>query len=385
VASENLDLVGERLLEGLRVVEFATLVAAPFCGLTLSDLGADVVKVEPPGGDDARRFPPLRSDGESGFFHALNRGKRGVVLDLSEGAARETARELVDQADVVIDNLGDPSARLGFGHAEASRAKPRLVWCSVTGLGAGRGGRAVDPSLQASIGLMALTGERGGPPLRVPVPLIDFMTGMYAAQSVITALWQAERSGEGAFLDCALVDAAAALTSVTALLGTSGAVELDRIGSGSYLVVPSAAFATSDGQYIQLVAVNERHWEALCTALGHPEWLDDPLCADGAARLANREHVHGLIREVIATRPAGEWVERIGGVGAFCERVRGMDEAWADPLLTERGLAGRLEGEGFGGAPFPLVSLARTADPRSLTPGPTLGQHTEAVLQELGR
>lgn len=372
------------VLEGVRVVELATLVAAPFCGLTLSDLGADVVKVEPPGGDDARRFPPFRPDGESGFFHALNRGKRGIVLDLSDAGARRTARELVERADVVIDNLGEPAARLGFGYEDAAGANPRLVWCSVTGLGAGRGGRAVDPSLQAWIGLMALTGEPDGPPLRVPVPLIDFMTGMYAAQSVIAALWRVERGAPGAFLDCALVDAAATLTSVTALLGTSGAIELDRIGSGSYLVVPSAVFAASDGEHVQIVAVNERHWHGLCAALGHPEWREDPRCADEAVRLANRAHVHGLIEDVIATRPAAEWVERIAAAGAFCERVRAPEEAWADPLLAERGLAGRLDGEGFGGAPFPVVSLARTADPGSLAPGPALGQHTEAVLRELG-
>jgi crotonobetainyl-CoA:carnitine CoA-transferase CaiB-like acyl-CoA transferase len=253
----------------------------------------------------------------------------------------------------------------------------------VTGLGIARGGRAIDPTLQAAMGMMALTGEPDGPPMRLPVPLIDFMTGMYAAQSVIAALWRAERGGTGAFLDCALVDAAAALTSVTALLGTSGAIELGPIGSGSYLAVPSAVFRASDGEHVQVVAVNQRHWTALAEALGHPEWRDDPRCADEATRLANRDHVHGLIEPVIATRPSEEWVERLTAAGAFCERVRPMEEAWTDPLLAERGLAGRLDGEGFGGAPFPVVSLARTADAARLAPGPALGQHTDAVLGEL--
>jgi crotonobetainyl-CoA:carnitine CoA-transferase CaiB-like acyl-CoA transferase len=374
---------GGRLLEGLRVVEFSRLIAAPFCGLTLSDLGADVIKVESPGGDDARSFPPLLSNGTSAYFHALNRGKRGVVLDLSDASGREMARRLVDRADVVLENLGESTARLGFGYEDAARLNGKLVWCSVTGLGAQQGGRAVDPSLQASMGLMALTGEPDGPPLRVPVPVIDLTTGMYAAQSVLTALWRAERTGKGAFLDCALVDAAATLTSLTALLALCGAEAPRRIGSESYLVVPSAVFRTADEEYLQIVAVNERHWEALCTALDHPEWLDDDRCVDNPARVANRGLVDERIGEVIATSTAEDWVERITRAGGLCERVREIEEAWADPLLAARGLVGRLEDEAYGDAPFPLVSFARTADPDAFAPGPALGQHTDAVLREL--
>ncbi|HEX8075446.1 MAG TPA: CoA transferase [Thermoleophilaceae bacterium] len=374
---------GEGLLDGLRVVEFSRLIAAPFCGLTLSDLGADVVKVESPGGDDARSFPPLLANGSSAYFHALNRGKRGAVLDLSDAAARETARRLVARADVVVENLGESTARLGFGYEDVSEPNPRLVWCSITGLGAREGGRAVDPSLQASMGLMALTGEPDRPPLRVPVPLIDLMTGMYAAQSVLTALWRAERTGRGAFLDCALVDSAATLTSLTALLALCGADKPRRLGSESHLVVPSAVYATADDRFVQVVAVNERHWEALCAALDRPEWLDDDRCADNAARVANRRLVNERIGEAIATGTARDWVERITRAGGLCERVREIEEAWADPLLAARGLVGRPADWAYGDLSLPLVSLARGADPHALALGPALGEHTEAVLREL--
>ena len=373
-------MVTMELLAGLRVVELSSLIAAPFCGLTLGDLGADVVKVESPGGDDARSFPPLLSDGSSAFFHVLNRGKRGVVLDLARDSDRETARRLVDGADVVVENLGGAGARLGFGYDDAAARNPRLVWCSVTGLGAGRGGRAVDPSLQASMGLMALTGQPGGPPLRVPVPVIDLMTGMYAAQSVLTALLGVERGGRGAFLDCALLDSAATLTSLTALLALCGGEAPRRLGSESFLVVPSAVYETADGEHLQVVAVNERHWEALCEALGHPEWREDPRSADNDARVANRRLVNERIGEVIATGTAEDWFDRISSAGGLCERVREIEEAWADPLLFERGLVGRPEQGDFA---LPLVSLARTADPQALALGPALGEHTEAVLREL--
>jgi crotonobetainyl-CoA:carnitine CoA-transferase CaiB-like acyl-CoA transferase len=368
-----------RLLEGLRVAEFSRLIAAPFCGLTLADLGADVVKVESPGGDDTRTFPPTGPAGESAYFHALNRGKRSVVLDLDAAGDLETALRLVERADVVIENFAEAATRLGFGYEDVSDVNERLVWCSVTGLGAGRGGRAIDPSLQASMGLMALTGEPEGAPLRVPVPVIDLMTGMYAAQSVLTALWQAERSGKGAFLDCALVDSAATLTSLTALMALCGSEAPRRLGSESHLVVPSAVFEASDGEHVQVVALNERQWRALCTALDQREWLDDPRCAGNDSRVANRSLVNERISQVIATGPAHDWVERIARAGGLCERVREIEEAWADPLLAERGLVGQAPN----GTTLPLVSLARSADQRALAPAPALGEHTKAVLREL--
>jgi crotonobetainyl-CoA:carnitine CoA-transferase CaiB-like acyl-CoA transferase len=356
------------VLDGIRVVELATLVAGPFCGLTLADLGADVVKAEPPRGDDSRAFPPFGANGESAYFHALNRGKRSVVVEADD------RRRLVEAADVVIDNVG--STRLGFGPADMP---DRQVWCSITGHGVDRGGRAMDPSLQATMGLMELTGERDGPPQRVPVPLIDFMTGMYAAQSILVALWQLERTGKGAHLDCALLDSTATLTSPLALFSLSGAFEPGRIGSESYARVPSAVFEAADGAHVQVVALHDRHWAGLCEALGRPEWSDDPRFATDTARLENREAVHDGIAAAIATAPADHWVERINAAGAMCERLRSVGDAWRDPLLAERGLVAKVHGSPFD-FPMPVVSLAR---PSELRPGPTLGQHTDEILAEL--
>lgn len=327
-----------------------------------------MVKVEPRRGDDSRDFPPFSDDGESAFFHALNRGKRGVVCE------PEDARRLAEGADVVIENLG---ARLGFGPADMPE---RIVWCSVSGYGAERGGRAMDPSLQAGMGLMDLTGEPDGPPLRVPVPLVDFMTGMYGAQSVLAALWQRERTGRGAHVDCALLDSAATLTSTVALFSLGGEFEPGRIGAESYLRAPSGVFAAADGRYVQVVALHDAHWKGICTALALDDLLDDPRCAGNDARLANRALVHARIGEAIGGRPAAEWVGRINEAGGMCELVRTVGEALRDPRLRERGLLRELDDGPFD-FPLPVVSLAR---PDRLAPGPRLGEHTDEVLRELG-
>jgi crotonobetainyl-CoA:carnitine CoA-transferase CaiB-like acyl-CoA transferase len=372
------------LLDGVRVVEFSQLLAAPFCGLTLSDLGADVIKVEPRSGDEVRSFPPFFETGESGWFHAVNRGKRGVALGLSDSRAGVIVRRLIDGADVVIDNLGESRERLGIDPEEAHRRQPKLVWCSITGLGNNEGGRAIDPSLQAEMGMMATTGERDGPPVRVQAPTIDLMTGMYAVQRVLAALWRVERGDAGAFLDCAMLDAAATLTGPVALRALGGDARPGRIGSESHLLVPSATFEASDGVHVQVIALTEDHWRAICAALDHPEWVNDSRCRDNEARLANRDLVHRLIRDVISTDTADRWVKAITEEGALCVPVREIDDAWSDPRLARRKLLATFAVAGFDSFAVPVMSLARCADPAELAPGPTLGQHSADVLRELG-
>jgi crotonobetainyl-CoA:carnitine CoA-transferase CaiB-like acyl-CoA transferase len=371
------------LLDGVRVVEFSQLLAAPFCGMTLSDLGADVIKVEPRQGDEVRRFPPYFEGGESAWFHAVNRGKRSIALGLSDPRAGAIVHKLLEGANVVIDNLGESRSRLGTDPDEALRRHPGLVWCSITGLGENEGGRAIDPSLQAEMGMMATTGERDGPPVRIQAPTIDLMTGMYAVQRILAALWQVERGGAGAFLDCAMLDAAATLTGPVALRALGG-LPSGRIGSESHVLVPSASFEGSDGVHVQVIALTEDHWRAICAALGHPDWADDPRCRDNEARLANRDLVNGLIREVVATHTAEHWVDAITNAGGLCVRVKEIDDAWSAPRLVRRGLLGTIGAAGFDSFAVPVMSLARSADPATLEPGPTLGQHSEAVLRELG-
>jgi crotonobetainyl-CoA:carnitine CoA-transferase CaiB-like acyl-CoA transferase len=380
--------VSRDLLAGVRVLELSQFVAAPLCGLSLREMGADVVKVEPPHGEPTRSFPPLWEDGESGFFHMLNRGKRSLSLDLSAPAGRLLVERLIDTVDVVIESLGVAGGWLSA--EEALGRNPGLIWCSVTGLGVSDRERAMDPTLQARMGLMALTGHRDGPPLRVPAPVVDLMTGAYATQEILGALLSRERDGRGAFLDCALLDAAAAVTAPIAVIALAGETPR-RLGSESEFSVPSAVFATGDSRYVSVVALTHRHWVALCGALNRDRWSRDSRFASNERRLANRELLHGMIQELLLTRSAEHWAALITKAGGFCEVVREIDEAWRDPRLAARGLVGRLGGGGGGGGghshlvpALPFGGAARRAGLRELGPAPELGQHSREVASEAG-
>jgi crotonobetainyl-CoA:carnitine CoA-transferase CaiB-like acyl-CoA transferase len=283
---------------------------------------------------------------------------------------------------VVIESLGASAAGLE-SYEQVRQRHPKLIWCAITGTGHGNGGRAIDPSLQASMGMMALTGEAGRAPMRLPVPLVDFMTGMYALQAILAALMQVRAGGDGMLLDCALLDSAATLASTVGVYALNGPEPLRRMGTESVWYVPASNFPAADGQWVQVMAINDGHWRGLCRTLGHPEWIDDPRMADNAARVKHRELVHGLIGSAIATDTAEHWAAAVTAAGGFCQQIREIEEAWSDPLLVERRL--RAEGE-VGGVPFqvPVASLARTPLASPLPPGPRLGEHSEAIAAELG-
>ena len=354
------------LLRGVHVVEFSQLIAAPFCGLTLQDLGAEVVKVEGPLGDPSRGFPPM-IEGDGAFFHALNRGKTGITLDLSSSAGRRQASQLVSTADVVLENLGPAFAALGIDYVTAAAEHPKLIWCSISATGYGKPDRAVDGSVQAEWGLMGLTGAFDGAPVRAGVSLIDYMTGMYALHRVLAALWSVERGEPGCFLDCAMIDASATLTGMQFLLAEAGVLEPRRVGSESHLRVPTGAFATADGRFVQITCVTERHWHALCHALERERWTEDPRFATLEARMARRDEMRTAVAEIVATGSAATWVATIRAAGGLCEPIRDIAEVWADARMRERGLIGTLAG-----LDVPLISLAGTAPADGLPTGPAL-------------
>jgi formyl-CoA transferase len=364
-----------RPLQGLRVVEVSQLIAAPLCGLTLADLGADVVKVESPHGDYTRGW--AQEGQESGIFRMLNRGKRSVVADHRTGAGRRLVQELIRRADIVVENHGDLMQRMfHVDYDSVMSSRPSLIWCSVSGLGHGVGRKAIDMTLQASMGITALTGEADGPPLRGAMPVVDLMTGMYAVQAVLVAAMAVRDGGPGRFVDCAMVDAAATLTASPGALSLSGFSTPRRMGSENDLFVPSRVFATSGGEYVHVVAISDGQWRAICSAVGREDWLDTPRFATNRQRLGHRAEIHGGLAEVLATHPAEHWTKEIVKRGGLCERVREIEEAWSDPLMRDRGLLLDLAG-----GPTPAVALVGDRTP---APAPALGAHTSELEQELG-
>lgn len=380
-------MTGAGILDGLRVVEFSQLIAAPLCGLSLADWGAEVIKVETPDGDYTRTLPPRLASGESAYYQMLNRGKRSIALDLRSASAGNVVRRLVDAADVVVESLGEAVRHLGTSPEEARERNPRLVWCSISGLGRAAGGRAIDPTLQAAMGMMALTGQPDGPPTRLPVPLIDFMTGMYAAQSVLAALFAVQRGGDGAVLDCAMLDAAATLASSSGVYALAGDQPLRRMGSQNLWYVPADNFRAADGEWVQVMAISEHHWRVLARALGHPEWIDAPGFRDNDERVANRDAVHRAVGDAIARATAEHWSRVVTAAGGFCQRIVEIEEAWAAPVLADRGLVAPLEDEdGAVSTSIPRVSLARIPGqaPSPYRRAPRLGEHSRAIARELG-
>ena len=371
------------VLEGIRVVEFSHLIAAPLCGLTLEDMGAEVIKVEPPEGDYTRTLEPILAPGVSGYFQMLNRGKRGVSVDLRDEDGRELARRLIDSADIVVESLGEGRTALGIDYEDASSRNEKLIWCSISGYGRGEPGRAIDPTLQASMGMMALTGEPDRPPMRLPVPLVDFMTGMYAISSVLAAMLRVRSGGRGAQLDCGMVDSASVLASSVGVHAVNGSA-LRRMGTQNPWYVPAANFEASDGEWVQVMAVTEHHWRALCEALGHPEWLEDRRFTGNGERVAHREAVHAALADVIKTDTATHWEKAVTVAGGFCQRIREIEEAWADPLLGERGLVTEIDGEELGSLTVPVASLADRGAHGARPRAPRLGEHTEELAKELG-
>jgi crotonobetainyl-CoA:carnitine CoA-transferase CaiB-like acyl-CoA transferase len=214
----------------------------------------------------------------------------------------------------------------------------------------------------------------------VQLPLIDFMTGMYAAQSVLVHVMNVRAGGDGALLDCAMVDAAATLTSSLGVYALGGE-SLGRIGAESYWYVPAGNFEAADGEWVQLVAMNERHWAAVCAGLGHDEWIER--FGDNDTRAANRELVHGLIAEAVRSEPAAAIAERINAAGGLCQRIREMKEAWTDPLLVARGLLGEVDDAELNAFPVPVASLAGRGRTR-LSRAPAIGEHSREVAADAG-
>jgi crotonobetainyl-CoA:carnitine CoA-transferase CaiB-like acyl-CoA transferase len=352
----------------LRVLDLSRVLAGPYCTMLLADLGADVVKVERPGqGDDTRAWGPPYAGGEAAYFLSVNRGKRSVALDLARPEGREVAQRLARSADVVVENFRPGAAeRLGVGYERLAQERPGLVYCSITGFGDRRPG--YDFVVQAESGLMAITGEADGEPVKVGVAVVDVLAGYAAATAILAAVV----AGEGRHIEISLLDVAlSSLVNVAQSALVTG-VEPERKGNAHESIVPYQTFAASDAT-VALAGGNDALYRRLCDALGRPDLAEDERFGTNPGRIAHREELVGELSAIFATRSADEWVERLAAAGVPAGKVRGVLEA-----LTER-WATAVEHPTIGALPLVPSPFGLAAEPP-----PLLGQHTREVLAEAG-
>jgi formyl-CoA transferase len=374
-------------LEGIRVLDVTQVMAGPFCAMQLCDMGADVIKVEPPAGDPTRRMAGARGTDSPGF-NAVNRGKRGIVLDLKSAAGQEAFRRLLRGADIVIEN-NRPGVMRGFGLDYASLAEeyPALIYASISGYGqtgpdAAKGG--FDLIAQGISGLMSVTGEPGRPPAKVGVPLTDLGAALFALSAVLAALHYRSRTGRGQYIDTSLVEAGVALSVWESTQYFSEGTIPEALGSAHRMWAPYQAIRCADG-YITLGSANDRLFQRLCGLLGHAEWVAEPEFANDTLRVRNRAALVDRIERITADGTRAEWIARFEAAGIPCGPINTYEEVYRDPQVRARGMVAEVDHPALGRLrmPGPPVKMSETP-PTADRPAPLLGQHTRDVLREVG-
>lgn len=336
-------------LAGIRIADFSHVMAGPYATHLLRLLGAEVIKIEPPGRGDAMRDygTDRRYDGMAPAFIAVNAGKKSIVLDLKRPEDLETARRIVARSDVLVENFRPGvMERLGLGQQAMRQMNPRLVYCSVSGYGQSgprRDWTAIDNIVQATSGMMSLGGEPGAPPVRVGFPVVDTLTGQTAAFAIVAALLRRERSGNpqggGEYIDVAMFDATLAFMASAVVPWLVTGKALERTGNIGYSGQPtSALFIARDGRRLSLGVVQQHQFVALARVLGHEEWLQQPLFADPETRRANAPAITAALSAVFAQRDAAEWESLLSTHGIPCGMVREIGEAASLPELESRQL-----------------------------------------------
>jgi crotonobetainyl-CoA:carnitine CoA-transferase CaiB-like acyl-CoA transferase len=378
-------------LAGIKVLEFGQIAAGPFAGSLLADLGADVVKVErPDGGDDMRRWPPLnegpRGERYSENFASINRNKRSITVDLKDAAQVARLKQLCAKADVLIENFRPGVLeRLGLGHAALRAASPRLVYCSISGYGhsgpyAERG--AFDATMQGISGVMSVTGEPDGPPVKCGVPLGDFGAGLYAAFCIVSAILRAREKGEGAFIDCSML---AGLLGMAALqtseyFGTGSAPK--RLGSAHPRAAPYQGFQASDAPFM-IAAGNDKLWLSVCDVVGLPDLKSDARFQTGALRAANQKALETILQREFSKRPKAEWLAEFDKHGVPCAPINNYAEVLDDAQVRATRLVRDMtlpNGRATKTIAFPMsVSGHEFSVYRA---SPLLGEHNEEVFSQ---
>src|SRR5580692_5658488 len=384
-------------LHGLRVLELARILAGPWAGQILADLGADVIKVERKGaGDDTRTWGPPFIEAKDGghlgaaYFHSTNRGKRSVEADFETADGRRIVKKLAARSDVLIENFKVGGlAKFGLDYKSLAPDCPRLIYCSVTGFGqdgpyATRAG--YDLMAQGMGGFMSLTGMADGEPTRAGVPVSDIFTGVYSVVGILAALAQRERTGRGSYVDTALVDSTVGVLANQGLNYLVSGKVPGRIGNAHPNIVPYQVFPVSDG-YIIIATGNDSQYQKLCVVLGAPELAKDPAYIDNKARLAKRDEIVGKLTALTEKRTSADLLDKLEAVGVPAGPINNLDQVFEDPHVIHRGMKLELPSADAKAGSIPgirtpiMIDGAPMAAPR---PAPKLGEHTAEVLREIG-
>ncbi len=375
-----------RPLEGFRILDLSRIVAGPLATQIFGDYGAEVIKIEQPGvGDDSRHWaPPVAADGSATYFFAINRNKKSVTLNLKHPRGKEIVKALARRCDVVIENFKPGTMEdLGLGWETLSRENPRLIYCAISGFGASgpkREWAGYDAIMQGVTGLMSITGEADGPPVKVGVALIDEITALYAHGAILAALLHRERTGQGQKVECSLLESGvAALMNAAIAYLLAGEVQ-GRYGSAHASVVPYQAFKAKD-DYLMVGAGNERLWKTFCEVLGAPEWADDARFDSNQKRVERREELVRMIEERLQARTRDEWVEAFGAAGLPSGPINNVADVFHDPQLLHRGMVEEIAHPTAGKIRLVGIPVKFSRTPAAIaSPPPLLGQHTEEVL-----
>jgi crotonobetainyl-CoA:carnitine CoA-transferase CaiB-like acyl-CoA transferase len=379
--------VATDILSGITVLDLTRVMSGPYCTLMLADMGARVIKVERPGrGDDTRGWGPPFVSGESVYFLSVNRNKESLTLDFKQPDGRRMLDTLIERADVLVENFTPGTLhRLGLDYASLAARHPRLVYASVSGYGqtgplSGRVG--YDAVTQAESGLMSVTGEIDGPPIRLGVPIADLAAGLFAVQGILAALVSRASTGHGQHVDVSMLDSVAALLTYHATAYLTSGEDLPRMGNGHASIVPYNIFPAQDGPFVLAVG-NDDQWRRFCVAAERLDLATDQRFATNAQRVENRALLEPIVGRIVETRKRKDWVERLGQAGVPCGGVRQVSEVLESPEIGAREMLTSVPHPTAGDLRLvagPVKLSGSTARP-DVAP-PLLGQHTESILTE---
>jgi crotonobetainyl-CoA:carnitine CoA-transferase CaiB-like acyl-CoA transferase len=376
-------------LKGIKVIELAQIMAGPTCGMLLADMGADVIKVEKlPGGDDTRSYSEPSIAGESAAFMMLNRNKRGIAVNLKTPGGLEVVKKLLADADVVTENYRKGTLeKLGLGYEVLEKLNPRLVYCAVSGYGrtgpyADKGG--FDLIAQGFAGLMSITGEPGGPPMKSGTSIADINAGVFAALGIVSALHARATTGRGQVVETSLMEAAIQQTYWQSAIYFATGVSPGPSGSAHLLTAPYQAFPTADG-WVNVGGANQANWERIAKVIGRPELAEDARFKTNGDRMRNLTALTPLVAERMKTRPSAEWLAAFEAAGVPAGPVNKIGDMLEDPQVAAREMVVEVEHAKAGRMKTLGLPLKFSDTPGAVCRGaPTLGQHTREVLADLG-